>query len=295
MRRAGIILTGLLALAARASDEHTGASDSISDAKKDLAALKAQTPGDPAASLPSIQMKDVGSVPNAPEVRLPALSEQEKADALDPSKKKRGTGNWLVDAMEKKADGAKDARGRDKGDPLRPEADPLKPEEGEGVLPETPREKSEVKASVYNPLDTFMGGWISAKDRDLLLPASRPEGLAGPEQSRGHGDPLPGLDLGASSSAVESLVGPADLSGFADGARGAPNPYLAVLDLAQAPQLRSLPPMEALSPAGEANDFSRGLSSPSLSSRQSESGRSFIPDFAQPPEDDKYFKQMKKF
>lgn len=295
MRRAGLILTGLLALAARAADDRAQSPDSISQAKKDLASLRAQTPGDPASSLPSLQMKDVGSVPNAPEVRLPALSEQEKADALDPSKKKRGTGNWLVDAMEKKADGAKDARGREKEDLLRVETDPLKPEDRDGVPPETPREKTEVKASVYNPLDTFMGGWISAKDRDLLLPASRPEGLAGPELPRGHGDPLPGLDLGASSSAVESLVAPVDLPGLSEGARGAPNPYLAALDLAQAPQLRVLAPMEALPPSGEPADFSRGLSSPGLSSRQSEAGRSFIPDFAQPPDDDKYFKQMKKF
>ena len=296
MRRAWLILTGLLALAARAADGPTPAADSIADAKKDIASIKAQAPGDASVSLPSLQMKDVGTVPGAPAVQLPSLTDQEKADALDPSKKKRGTGNWLVDAMDKKADSAKDSRGRERDDLLKGENDPLKTDEKEGGAADSTRERAEAKASVYNPLDSFMGGWISAKDHDLLIPAGKPDGLPGAEGARGRGELLPGLDLGASASAVENLVSPADVSVLSDASRGAANPYLALLEAPAAPQFQALSAPGAFAgPAAGPADFARGISSSGPAPRQSEGERSFVPDFAQPPDDDKYFRQMKKF
>jgi hypothetical protein len=141
-----------------------------------------------------------------------------------------------------------------------------------------------------------MSGWISAKDHDLLLPSSKGEGAAGLEGARGRADLLPGLDLGASSAAVESLVSPSDVDGLADSAKSGPNPYLALLEFQAAPQVRffSAPEGPGTGFAGPP-DISRGLSTSAVDRPPAEASRSFIPDFAQPPDDDKYFKQMKKF
>ena len=45
----------------------------------------------------------------------------------------------------------------------------------------------------------------------------------------------------------------------------------------------------------ELQDVPRGMSSSGVDSRPIDTPRSFIPDFAQPDDDDKYFKQLKKF
>jgi hypothetical protein len=301
MRASGAILLGILAVAARAGDPPP-ADDSIAAAKRDLAAIKAPAGSqDPSAALPALQMKDIGPMPGASGPQLPNLSDQEKEDALDPSKKKRSTGNWLVDAMDKKADEQKDpkSRYRDKEELLRADQDLLKGDEKDAQMGDATREKSdskEVANSVYNPLDSFMNGWISAKDHDLLLPSSRGEGLTGSEGAKGRAELLPGLDLGASSAAVESLISPADVEGLADSAKAGPNPYLALLEFQAAPQVRFFSAPDGLG-AGITGppDISRGLSTSGVDRPPAEASRSFIPDFAQPPDDDKYFKQMKKF
>jgi len=301
MRASGVILLGIFAAAARAGDPPP-ADDSIAAAKKDLAAIKAPAgPQDPSAALPALQMKDFGPMPGAAAPGLPTLTDQEKEDALDPSKKKRSTGNWLVDAMDKKADEQRDpkARDRDKEELLKADQDLLKGDEKDAQIAEAAREKAnskEVANSVYNPLDSFMNGWISAKDHDLLLPSSKGEGLPGAEGTKGRADLLPGLDLGASSAAVESLISPSDVEGLADSAKSGPNPYLALLEFQAAPQVRFFSAPEGLG-AGMAGplDVSRGMSTSGVDRAPTDASRSFIPDFAQPADDDKYFKQMKKF
>ncbi len=299
MRLKGIIAWVLLAALARASDPAPQDGDSIAQAKKDLSSIRGpQSPSDPASSLPSLQFKDLGPLPGAPTISLPKLSDQEKADALDPTKRKQGTGNWLVDAMEKKSDSRRDTGGRGRDDLLKADADILKEGERDGQLGAS-REKADPKeaaVSVYNPLDSFMGGWISAKDHDLLLGSTKVEPLPGVESGRGRNDLLPGLDLGASASAVESLINPAEVSGLSESAKPGPNPYVALFELSAAPQLKGFAAPEGLGPQSPGPaDFSRGISSPGSSAREAEGGRSVIPDFAQPSDDDKYFKQMKKF
>jgi hypothetical protein len=297
MRFPGIIFLGFLALTGRAGD---APADAIADAKQDLASIKAPAgQQDPSATLPTLQMRDIGAVPAANTPRLPTLSEREKEDALDPSKSKKGTGNWLVDAMEKRADSPKDGKGRDRDDLLKGDLGLAKGEEREGLMADSAREKADPKeaaASVYNPLDSFMSGWISAKDHDLLLPSSKGEGPLGSEGSRARPDPLPGLDLGASSSAVENLISQTDLASLSDSVRSAPNPYLTLLDLSPAPQIRSFaaPEGQGISLPG-LSESSLGTSSSGFDARPADGNRSFIPDFAQPPDDDKYFKQMKRF
>ena len=142
MRAKGAIFLGLFTLSLRAADAPATSDDAISDAKKDLATIKAPTNAqDPSASLPSIQMKDLGPVPAASTPRMPVLTDQEKEEALDPTKKKHGTGNWLVDAMDRNADPQKNAKGKDRDELLRGEAELLRGEEKDGQSAEGPRKR----------------------------------------------------------------------------------------------------------------------------------------------------------
>ena len=83
------------------------APDSIATAKKDFATIRSlASPTDAASVLPSMDMKDLGPSPGAHIDAPPAL--QDPDALLDPTRKKEkeGTGNWLVDAMDKKSDRA---------------------------------------------------------------------------------------------------------------------------------------------------------------------------------------------
>src|ERR1700679_1944171 len=107
MRAALALLFAFTAALARAGAPPAPAADSIADARKDLASIKApQGQGDTAVAVPLMDMKDLGPGPGGPRLEVPTLESQEKDASLDPTKKKVGTGNWLVDAMEKKSDGS---------------------------------------------------------------------------------------------------------------------------------------------------------------------------------------------
>ena len=156
-----------------------------------------------------------------------------------------------------------------------------------------PWAKEPVEA-VYNPLDAFMSGWVSARDRELLLTSSKSDGLSGSDLGKAHADPLPGLDTGQLGAAADIAVQQVDPSSF-DEAKGA-NPYVGALDLPLDLPMRSFAPPDASGFAPtEFQDAARGLSTSGVDARPIDTSRSFIPDFAQPDDDDKYFKQMKKF
>jgi hypothetical protein len=200
--------------------------------------------------------------------------------------------------MDKKDDRQRTSKGRDdlkKGDAdllrdgdksgAQGERDPLESKDTDERAVD--REKA---VAAPNPLDSFMAGWISARDHDLLLP-SKSDGAAAIDAARAHADALPEMDPGQPALA-ESLLPAPEAATWAD-SRSAPNPFLAALDLDPAPQVQFFNSLEApgfapLEP----------LSAPAASGsdpRSLDSGRSFIPDFAQPSDDDRYFKQMKKF
>ena len=118
--RAALLLLFLLAAPlARAGDPPPA--DPIASAKKDFATIKSPSgPSDTGSSaLPTLDMKDLGPSPGTrPDAPVPLVDPDA---SLDPSKKKakQGTGNWLVDAMDKKDDRQRGSRGRDdlqKGD-----------------------------------------------------------------------------------------------------------------------------------------------------------------------------------
>ncbi len=260
---------------------------------------------DSGGTLPTLDMKDVSPGPLGARVEAPAPLTPEKDSSLDPSKKKEGTGNWLVDAMDKKTDRSQGSRARDRDDGLKADQDLLRGDDRLGARADKdsasqddtrdktgPRETGE---PVYNPLDSFMGRWVSARDHDLLLPSSKGDGLAAAGLDRAHADMLPGLDLGQPGSLGESLPSPPDPAAFSDPREGA-NPYLAVLGLAPAPQAKSFlsPELTGASPFG-LPEISSGVSTMGATPRPADGSRTFVPDFAQPSDDDKYFKQMKRF
>jgi len=304
MRLSGTLALAVITLVARAGDPPaTPAADSIATAKKDIAEIKSPlNPQDQAGSLPSLEFKDLGPVPGAAAEAL-SVPTPERETEIDPSGRKSGTGNWLVDAMDKKSDKSKKASERDGGERLRGETDLLRGDERLNLPGEketqgldeaggSAAEGKEVTGPVYNPLDRFMSGWISAKDRDLLLSGARGEGAAAGDSGRVRADFLPGLDAGPS---VDALVGPAEAPSL-DELRTGPNPYLSVLDITPSPATRGFmgADLSGLT-APLLQDFARAPGSAGVDPRPVDSLRRFIPDFAQPPDDDKYFKQMKRF
>jgi hypothetical protein len=306
MRLPGTLILAVLAAAARAGDPPAPAADSIADAKKDLASIKSSAgQPDSGAALPALDMRDVNPGPVGAHLDTTPVISPEKDASLDPTRKKEGTGNWLVDAMDKKSDRSPSSKSKDRDDLLRGEQDLLKGDErlaaradrDTASLEESrdrPASKDEATGPAYNPLASFMGGWISPRDHDLLLPSSKTDGLSGAGAEKARSDLLPGLEIGQQGSAAETLL-PPESAPFGE-STGAANPYLAALDLGPGPQAKSIfsPEPAGFAPFGPA-EISSGVSSFGAAPKASDSSRSFVPDFAQPPDDDKYFKQMKKF
>jgi hypothetical protein len=293
---AGILL--LSAAQARADD--TPPADSIAGAKKDLAAVKSlSNPTLAAPSLPTLDMKDIGPAPGA---RFEAPSLIPVPDTtFDPTKKqdKAGTGNWLVDAMDKSdrsqqrgRDGSRRAdtgaaKGTDRmGAPDDREAPGASDERGS----EADRaDEKEPAQRVVNPLDAFMSGWVSARDHDLLVPKAGADGGLGSDAPAAGAETIPGLDA-ETPGADGFLQGPS--AGGWQESRPEANPFVAAF-APQAPaalHFFSGPEESVFEPAGLG-----ALPAPSAGARGAEPERSFIPDFALPTDDDKYFKQLKKF
>jgi hypothetical protein len=281
----------LVAAAAAARGADAPAADSIAQARKDIATIKAPAPQqDPAAVQPPPDTRDLGPVQEAPRQDTRSLLDPDLS--LDPAKKKQGTGNWLVDAMDKNSDHSQSPKGRD--DLLR---DGESPDSRIEAALQDGREKpasKEATGPAYNPLDAFMGGWISARDHELLLPAGKGDGLAAGDPGKGRADMLPGLDLAQAQAAEIALPAP-DAAGPVDGK--ASNPYLSVMDsLAPASTLKIFvaPDVSGFVPAAPVGG-QRGAAPAGVELGPLDIGHSFLPDFAQPSDDDTYFKQMKRF
>jgi hypothetical protein len=277
--------------------------DSLAAARKDFASIKAATaPSDGVSNLPTLDMKDMGPAPGLAMTAPTPIPTEELS--LDPSKKKTGaTGNWLVDAMDKKDDRTRSSKPGD--DLLKADSDTLaEPEKaGSRGAKDAPasadsREKAdsrETPEQVYNPLDSFMSGWISAHDHDLLVPSTKGEGLAENDPGRGRVDALPGADAATPASPSEGLLPESDAGGWAD-VKAESNPYLALLDTVEPAPAKMFTASEVPGYAPlDLADSPQAMTSSGIDSRPIDTSRSFIPDFAQPDDDDKYFPQMKRF
>lgn len=108
-------------------------------------------------------------------------------------------------------------------------------------------------------------------------------------------DLLPGLEVGPAQPQADFSLAPIDAAAFGD-PRASANPYVALMDLPSVSPLRAFAAPEAsvLAPP-EVQDLPRGMFSSGIDPRPADASRSFVPDFAQPDDDDKYFKQLKKF
>jgi hypothetical protein len=303
MRVLGALLLASAAMAAGAGDPTPAPDDSIQAAKKDFSAIKSSgVPNDSGSIVPNLEMKEIGPIPGGALQPTPVPTPLDGFPALDPAKKRTGTGNWLVDAMSNGDDDARPARAGDElpkggadgtrsGDRSERRGD--KDSQAPRDSGEKPGERpSEPKA--YNPLDSFMAGWISARDRDLLLPQGRQEAAAG-DAPKGRADSLPGLETGPSGGYIDSALPSPDVASWSD-SKPAANPYLPVGDSPIAPPMKvfTAPEIPVFSPDGDPSLLRVGTA-PGVDPPPIDATRSFIPDFAQPSEDDKYFRQMKRF
>jgi hypothetical protein len=298
-----LILAGVASV--RADDPPAQGADSIAAAKKDFATIKSATLGpDSTSALPRLDMKDLGPSPGAPALDGPTPLPSDKETSLDPTKKSKGTGNWLVDAMDKEKNSERAQPSRPGDDRLKadtdPEADFGKTDSAGAKDGDTGAEARDAGKSkepadrVYNPLDSFMGAWISAHDHDLLVPASKGETPTGTEGAQRPEAPA-GPDPMPSGSLVDMLLPAPDAASWEESKPEA-NPFIAPADPQAAPAVRFFSGADAAGPSPFGlTDGAPGAGASGPAAQPADAARGFLPDFAQPSDDDKYFKQMKRF
>jgi hypothetical protein len=163
----------------------------------------------------------------------------------------------------------------------------------EGASRKEAAEPAEPAGRAYNPLDSFMGSWISARDHDLLVPASKGE-TPGATEPAPHSDVPGGPDLVPSGSLVDMLLPAPDAASWTDSKPDA-NPFVAPSDSEPAPAVRFFSGADSGGPSPFGlSDPVPVAGSPGPATQAGDS-RTFQPDFAQPSDDDKYFRQMKRF
>lgn len=195
---------------------------------------------------------------------------------------KKKSENWLVDAMMKKP--PSEPRLKENSPRSAPTGSAENEEAGARMQQAVPEPR--FSPNEVNPLLRYMAGWMSPQDYALLKPGMSGEAAA---SLPGRGDPsLASLapdaaSLGDSGSALDLST----LAQEAHAAQMAPrqNPYLQAF-AAPPPPAQSFVPPPVHSPAAAAADVFAPPPGPA---------RSNIPDFAKPPEDEKYFKQLKRF
>ena len=286
----------------RAAEESAAAkppppnADAIDVAKQEFQAIKSARENalQPKGDLPRFTVPDMSpSAPGPTTLRA-------KSEALEKKSK-----NWLLDAMEKSGDARKD-RDRGRTDPDRKRSgsargieDEQTTSDGLGAERETNsrQEKAEVSErgdrkpeAVFNPFTRYLGGWMTPADYALLKPGLD-SALAGASPVKSAATPSPlSLEL------PDLAGGDAGLSGLSAPSRGgvvtpAPheNPYLSLMNSVppvptpNAPAVVPPPIAPTLAPASVAGP-------PNIPP-----AKSTVPDFAKPPVDEKYLKQLKKF
>jgi hypothetical protein len=273
--------------------------DAISVSKREFDAINS-------ARNPTLQQK--GDVPR---MTAPEMPSSGAGSGLGPAPKTQGqekkSTNWLVDAMEK--DAAERKRGtrgpaeRDVDRSRESEAIPgigSQLKEGPNARGETdvldPREAERKAAAevAANPLNRFLGQWMTPQDYLLLKPGLAKSGLdsAGlrdssllPAPSTIAGNLQPGIDATLRPSSNPAAV-------LAPSTIAKQNPYLEALNVPAAvnpmPVFAAPPPVAM--PAPKATISLAPPAPPVI-----EPAKSKVPDFAKPAQDEKYFKQLKRF
>ena len=261
--------------------------DGIAVAKREFDAVKSARGVRDSAKL------DLGNL-STPELHMigPAPQILKKPGESAAEAKKKKSANWLLDAMEeqKKKDSA--AAGAPEKEPgeNESEAEKLFATERDSSKPaEREIDKREVKKpaeAVVNPLDQYMAGWMTQQDFTLLKPTTSSEGANGIPSSRNDGS----LTFGTGSTQASN---PSDSSGPLKNISGGPasqstsheNPFLAAFS--PAPSLSTPAPQSVMVPPP-----SVGFQVPPSTVP---AAKPLMPDFVKPRNDDKYYKQMKRF
>ncbi len=257
--------------------------DAINATKRDFDLIKASREGvaPPGATLPRVTVPDfsAGPGPGAGSSAKPGLPDQKSV-------------NWLVDAMEKRPDPHK-APG--KGDDI-----PSRTEEGRELVPKPEKERElrgreaeTTKAEpglrevvVFNPLTRFMADWMTPQDLALMKPVM--EARAGGEFSgttrTGGAVSVAEFVLPVAGEGVPSAIG-SERTFLRQPPRE--NPYLQAMSPPAPAALPVLAPAPGLPLQGEPRPLAPVPAPPAP--------KSSIPDFAKPLNDEKYFKQLKRF
>ena len=259
--------------------------DAIAGAKKEFENIKA---GREAALLPKSGLPRV----NLPELRAtaPAVALGMKPKIAAPESK---PSNWLVDAMEKQAK-VEDRRGatsrtRDRDGKAAP-ASPEDREVGGADREFSPAAGSEERDAsvVANPLTRYLEDWMTPQDYALLKPGleSVEPGVAA-KTSGGMVPPAPAATVGIGREFIFG-GGPASPAAVVPVPRE--NPYLQSLrphPAISAGVMSSKPIAPAVLSAPRTVTIAPPPPAPPAPTK--------IPEFAKPPVDDKYFKQLKRF
>jgi len=252
---------------------------------------------------PTMQQK--GDVPRVtvPEMQAPSGAGWSPAKAKLPEKK---SANWLVDAMEKSGedrkratrgqgerelDRARDVVGRSTGDDLKSEVG-LRPDSEAADSSE--KDHKPTATVVANPLNHYLGEWMTPQDYSLLKPGLTQSAMGGPGSRDSallpiiqisDGKLLPGLDP---TTGLLSTSGP----GLVQSQIPKSNPYLETPKL---PTSVSTPPVYAPPPSMTPSSLKPNIGAVPPPPPMIESAKSKVPDFAKPAQDEKYFKQLKRF
>jgi hypothetical protein len=295
---------------APAAAESRAREDGIDAAKREFELMKASR--DPAqqqkGALPKMTLPELQRSTDEPRPWLAPKSKQSQDAAAKKSK------NWLVEAMahdsrreQERLDpraSRESRRGRggraDEG-PGNEEGAAFDPEKTPGELePETPdelerskeREVAEARREreAVNPLTSFLGDWMTARDYAILKPALDDGAKSGAD---GFGTP-PSISTGGVGQSTSSLSATLGLLERPTVVSAPPrdNPYLQSMqsvapEVTQAPVFVP-PPVASIVPAP-----GPGIAAPTPAPVMAP--RPQIPDFAKPAQDEKYFKQLKRF
>lgn len=297
---------------ARAADAPGGRADDdpLAAAKKDFEKAKAEraSGGQGKAGLPRIDLPELPT----PLITSPAASNsQRKKQAGLPEKK---SANWLLEAMEK----PETREARTKGDTARgardslsdaantetaseANADPLQALARESARDTRAETKERAEANeprrtepAPNPLARYMGDWMTPQDYALLKPVvdgARPGEAPTTTNSGASGSGSGAPAVGITSALPGDFAGAGDMRGASRGGFTAPsaqeNPYLQLLNT---PQSAPAPVTPIAPVVATASPPPASPPPPTM-----ETAKSRIPDFAKPLDDQKHFKQLKRF
>jgi hypothetical protein len=264
----------------------------IAAAKREFQGVKSARDAamQPDGRVPRIAVPELstGAPPAAPTLQQRTAAPEQKS------------ANWLVDAMEKRPDGRRDAgleqtRGGRVTPPRERDVNAATggDEPGAAVARDQALERERKEnAAALNPLTRYLGDWMTPQDYALLKPGLQPS-MAGGEP-RTSGATLP---FGVSSP-VSPLPGAETAFGLVPptlpaSTPAAPrvNPYLQSLTPAAAPAVFT-PTASTVSPPSAPAPAPVTVTSPPTVPAQSGSK---VPEFAKPGSDARYFKQLKRF